>query len=374
MTSDQSFRRLVAVALLALWAGQAGAHEGEDHGPAPVAPMPGGEGVAVQRLADGGLFVPKATQRLLGLRTVPARLEALADTLVFNGTVIADPDASGRVQAVQSGRLETGPRGLPTLGRRVAKGEVLAWLRPTASSLERGNQQALLAELEARSAIAERRAGRLEQLEGAVPHKEIEAARLELDGLRKRRAAIGASLAEPEALRAPVAGVISAAHAVAGQVVEAREVLFEIIDPARLAVEALAYDPLPAGSLAEPVAQVAGGSVGLRFIGAGGQLRGQAMPLLFRVRSATMGLAVGQPVKVIARTATRTRGVAVPRAALVKNAAGDTVVWLHTGAERFAPRVVKASPLGADSMAVTSGLADGDRVVTAGASLLAQMR
>jgi len=397
------------VLLLALFSGQAAAHGGEDHSHDA---QPASTPTSQQRLADGSLFVPKPTQRRLGLRTQLASTQALAATLTFNGKVIADPNASGRVQAIQSGRVAPGPKGLPVLGQQVRKGEVLAWLKPAASSLERGNQQALLAELEGQFAIAERRVRRLDQLEGALPQKEIEAARFELEALKKRRAAIGASLAAPEPLYAPVSGVISAAHGVAGQVVEAREVLFEVVDPARLAVEALAYEAVPFDTLNDAIAQTPGGNVPLRFVGAGRQLREQAMPLLFRIKPgsdllirheltmnvgrasarqvglkadlqsrinlagsiSTTELAIGQPVKVIAKTETQTNGVAVPLTALVKNTAGETVVWLHTGAEQFASRVVQWSPLDGDNVAVTTGLSDGDRIVTAGASLLAQMR
>ena len=359
-----------AILLFGLFTGQAAAHGDEDHSHDA---QPASTPTSQQRLADGSLFVPKAMQRRLGLRTQLANTHALAATLSFNGRVIADPNASGRVQAIQSGRVEAGPKGLPVIGQQVRKGEVLAWLKPAASSLERGNQQALLAELEAQFAIAERRVRRLDQLEGAVPQKEIEAARFERVALKKRRAAIGASLASPEPLHAPVSGVISVANVVAGQVVEAREVLFEVVDPARLAVEALSYEATPVGRLSDAVAQFPGGGAALQFVGASRQLREQAMPLLFRVKPATP-LAIGQPVKVIAKTATQTNGVPVPLTALVKNTAGEAVVWLHTGAERFTPRVVKWMPLDATHAAVGSGLRDGDRIVIEGASLLVQMR
>lgn len=74
------------------------------------------------------------------------------------------------------------------------------------------------------------------------------------------------------------------------------------------------------------------------------------------------------------QTARRIEGVALPRAVLARNAAGDWVVWLHTGAESFAPRKVAFEPLDAARVAVTAGVHPGDRVVTAGASLLGQIR
>jgi hypothetical protein len=87
-------------------------------------------------------------------------------------------------------------------------------------------------------------------------------------------------------LRAPVSGVIGAASVVAGQVVEAKEILFEVIDPARLAVEALAYDAALAEGIAAASAPLPGGALELQFVGGGRQLREQAIPLLFRVKSA----------------------------------------------------------------------------------------
>ncbi|MEO8080404.1 MAG: HlyD family efflux transporter periplasmic adaptor subunit [Caldimonas sp.] len=358
----------------------AAAHGDEDHSqdktPSAAAAgtaMPAG--TAPQRQSDGSLFVPKAVQHQLGIRTQLAKLEPLAATVELNARVIADPNASGRVQASQPGRIEPPAGGLPTLGQKVAKGQLLAWLRPTAGSIERANQQAQLAELDAQAVLAASRLARVEQLEGALPRKEIDAARVERDALDKRRNAVRASVADAEALRAPVAGVISVAQAAAGQVVEARETLFEIVDPSRLAVEALAYDPaLPQGITSATAALPGGGEVGLRFVGAGRQLREQALPLLFRVTTTDAALAVGQPLAVTVQTARKIEGVALPRAALTRNSAGDWVVWLHASAESFTPHKVVFEPLNATRIAVITGVHSGDRVVTVGASLLGQVR
>lgn len=370
--------------VLGLGAAPAWAHGDEDHSQdakAATAPAPGAakhadgaQGASAQRLPDGSLFVPKLVQRQLGIRTVLGAMDELAATVELNGRVMVDPNAGGRVQASQAGRIEVGPKGLPVLGQRVSKGQVLLRLRPTLGSTERSNQRAALAELESQLAIAERKVARYAQLEGSVPQKEIEAAAFERVSLQQRRAALGAGLGDTEELLAPVSGVVSASHVVSGQVVEAREVLLEIVDPARLTVEALAYDPslvdgIQSASLATP-----GGALELQFLGGARQLREQALPLLFRVTSRHAPLAVGQPVKVIAKTTGTVKGVAVPQAALARNSAGDTVVWVHLGAERFATRRVTSVPLDASTVAVTTGLAGGERVVSVGANLLAQVR
>ncbi len=375
-------RVLLAVAT-AFASASVAAHGDEVHGqppgaPGAVAPANTAAGaddtVAARREADGSLFVPKAMQYQLGLRTRLARIEALAATAELAGQVVADPNASGRVQASQAGRIEPGPKGLPMLGQRVDKGQVLAHVQPTIDNVERGNQQAELASLDAQLSIAKSRLARYRQLEGAVPRKDIEAARVDVESLQARRAAIGTGLSAREALRAPVSGIVSATAAVPGQLVEPREVLFEIIDPSRLAIEALAYDATLASGVQQASAIVAGGSLELEFVGAGRHLRGQALPMLFRARTGGVALAIGQPLQVIAHTARRIQGVGVPREALVRNRAGEIIVWVHGAAERFTPRRIVSEALDGQNVAVTSGIASGERVVVSGASLLTQVR
>ena len=342
---------------------------------AAPAPVGAGGNATSQRLADGGVFMPKPVQRQLGIRTALAEMRELAQSIELNGRVVADPNAGGRVQSSQPGRIEPGPRGLPTLGQKVSRGEVLAYVKPVANAIELGNQRAQLAELTAQHALTEKRLKRLEALEGSVPQKEIDTARAELASFADRKAAVGASLFNRETLIAPVSGVISAASAVAGQVVEAREVLYEIVDPQRLMVEALAYDPTVLAEIGAANAVLPGNAaLALVFVGGAQQLREQALPLLFRIKPPLPALAVGQPLKVVAQTKRTLKGVAVPLAALTRTSAGDTVLWVHAGAETFVPKKVRHQALDGANAAVTEGIAAGERVVTQGASALAQVR
>lgn len=377
---------LVAALSLSMVTGTVLAHGDEDHSqdakkkaPATVSAVgtmgAAGVAAALQRLADGSLFVPKPVQRQLGLRTQPVRIAELAATVELNGLIIPDPETSGRVQAMFAGSVIPGPKGMPTAGRKVVKGEVLAYLRPISGAIERGNQKANLAELEAQLAIAEGKMKRFEQLEGAVPQKEIEAARIEHTALQQRRAYVRASIDSSEQLVAPATGIVSASHhLLAGQVVDAKEVLFEIVDPARLAVEALAYDVGIARTLVSASALADQTALNLKFVGGGQQLREQALPLLFRITNPNAAVAVGQPVKVIVRIDKGVKGATVPRAALTKVGAGETAVWVHTEAERFVARRIRHQSLDAANVAILDGLHDGDRVVTIGAGLLSQVR
>lgn len=380
--SDSKFASiLLAASALAMGATasfDAKAGEGHDHGEA--APAVSG-GNSPKRQADGSVFLPKPTQRQLELRTVTIEEKSLPKTVELTGLVANDPNTGGKVQPTQAGRIEAGPRGLPQLGQTVRKGETLAVVRASTAAIERANQVAQTAELKANLDQARKRLARLEQLEGTVALKDIDAARAEADSLAQRLAAVSGSVSATEVLVAPVSGVIAAAHAIAGQVVNAGDVLFEIVDPARLVVQASAFDTALLGNIASATASPsAGTTVELRFVGAGRTLQEGAIPLQFNT-VVTKGavplaipLAVGQPVKVFVQTKDTVLGYAVPTGAVVKNPSNQDIVWVHTGPEVFEARPIRMVALDGARVSVVNGLKAGDRVVTQGAPLVNQVR
>lgn len=345
------------------------AHEGHEHGGDKPAATPA-LGDHPQRLPDGSVFLPKLAQRRLMVRTVLAETREAPVSVELNGHVVMDPNAGGRVQSAQAGRIEAGPEGLPVLGRPVRKGEVLAYVRPAIGSVERAGQAAQLAELQSALGLAEKKLARQQALEGTLPRKEIEATQAELASLRQRIDAIRNGLGG-EALRAPASGIIARAEAVAGQVVDAKDLLFEIVDPQRLMIEALAYDAATAADV--KTAALAGSAAPLRYLGGARSLRDGALPLLFAIAGNGPALAVGQPVKVIAQTSRSLKGTPLPAAAVVRNPSNEAVVWVHDTAERFRPVPVTVRPLDGQTVVVT-GLADKARVVVSGAPLLNQIR
>ncbi|MEH6435227.1 efflux RND transporter periplasmic adaptor subunit [Massilia sp. DD77] len=325
------------------------------------------------RLPDGSVNVPKLAQRRMGVRTLMAKEGEYARTVAMNGRASIDPNAGGRVQAPFSGQIAPGPNGLPVAGQRVVKGQVLARLRPTGAAIERGNQAAQLAELRANRGLLAKRVERLASLEGVVPAKEIEAAQAELAATIGQERAVAASIGGSEAIIAPASGIIASASVLNGQIVESRDVLFEIVDPQRMVIEALSPDAgiarkISAASLLDVP------DVELTLLGGGRTLRDGAVPIHFRARSAALDLAVGQPVTVLARLDTKIKGIALPAAALARNPANVTVVWIKSGAQRFIPLPVEATALDARTVIVTKGLSPDNRVVVIGTSLINQIR
>ena len=374
MTFPHTFQASVLVLALGLATGlptQAVAGPGHDHGDAPAAPSANGP----QRLPDGSVFLPKPAQRQLGVRTLPTEAASLPRSFELNGQVVMDPNAGGKVQPLNAGRIEPGPRGLPNLGQVVRKGDVLAYVVSSASAIERSGQAAQLAELRAAKSLADKRVARLKELSDTVPRKDIEAAETEAQSLTERIAALGTGVAPREALVAPVSGVIAAARIVTGQVVDAREVLFEIVDPARLRIEALTFDAALANDIGSATIAVGAEQVPLNYIGAAPSLREQALPLVFGAQGKPpAALAVGQPVRVFVQGKSKVQGIAVPLASLMRSPSNQTIVWVKTAPERFEPRVVTTAPLDGVRVAVLSGLQAGDRVATQGATLINQVR
>ncbi len=365
--------------LLCLLPSLALAHEGEVHADAPAAATTttatAPTSASPQRLSDGSVFVPKPVQRTWALRTALAEAGEFGAAVELNGRVVIDPALGGRVQASQASRVEAPARGLPRLGQRVARGEVLASLIHIEDPVEKARQQVMVHEATSQLDIAQRRQRRHQDAPGYFPRREVEETRIEIASLEKRVIDLKSSIAGRETVVSPVNGVIAAANVQAGQVVEARELLFEIVDPQRLMVEAQAFDARLTETLSGASASTPDGQAfRLSFVGGGRSLRDQSLPLLFRIEAPVPPLALGQTVKLIATTKAQAKGIAVPAAAVVRGASGEPRVWLHEGAEVFVPRKVTVQPLDAERVLVGEGLAGGERVVVRGAQLLGQVR
>ncbi len=364
----QAVPRRAATLGLLLTLGAAGAARADT--PGAVAPSE-----APRRLEDGTIFVPKASQRLLTIRTQVTEAGEAAAAIRMVGTLVPDPNASGRVQPSQTGRLEPGERGFPTLGQRVERGQVLAYVTPTYTAAERGGLIQNAAELDAQITILEARVRRLTALRGTVAERDIQDAQAELAGARQRRTAIQPALSGREPLVAPVSGIVSTVRGAVGQLVDSTVTVFDIVDPSRLWVEALAFDRAAVDQVTGATATLADGRVlELEFVGRGLTVRQQAVPVNFRVEAPPPGAPIGAQVLVTLRTARAVQGLVLPAEAVVRSAEGPPVVFEHRSAERFAPRQVRVQPLDGRRVVVTAGLEPGQRVVVQGAGLIAQVR
>lgn len=326
-----------------------------------------------QRLPDGAIFVPKATQRILALKTLLTAEATHARSVELPGRVIPDPNASGLVQASAGGRLSPPAGGFKALGTVVKAGDILAYVQPPLPSADATVQAQQSRELDQQISIATRKVERLSAIQQVIAKSQLEDAILELKGLKERRANLDRVNREPEPLYAPVNGVIASANAVAGQMAEPSSVIFQIVDPARLWIEALAFEPQTlAGAAAARLAD--GRQLVLTYLGTGLAARSQAIPVQFAVDGDTRGLRPGQFLTVFATTSEERTGVALPRSSVLRGTNGQSIIYEHTNAERFIPREVRTVALDGERVLVVSGIGPGRRIVTQGAELLDQIR
>jgi RND family efflux transporter MFP subunit len=371
-------RTAAIVAILAALVGirETRAHEGHGHEEekAQVA-INVVSGERAQRLPDGAVFVPKTVQRIFALRTLVAEQAKHRKVSELPGRIIPDPNASGYVQSAVGGRLSAPPDGFPRLGTRVKQGDILGYVTPPIQAIDVSDMRQRQGELDQQISIVERRFARYEQLapSGAISRTQLEDTRLELEGLRDRRASIDKSRREPEALIAPVAGIIAEGSAVAGQIVQPSTVVFNIIDPARLWVEALSFESLEPSQGAH-ASTYTGRTYDLTYRGTGFADRSQSVPVHFAVTGDTAGLRAGQFLTVLVTTDETKEGLAVPRSSVVRGSNGQDFVYEHVSPERFVPRSVRTEPLDGDRVLIVSGIASGKRVVSQGADLLEHVR
>lgn len=366
--------RLLLILLLLLPVQRVRAHEGHDH--AEAVEHVAGNGPS--RLPDGSLFVPKATQRLLSVRTQVLESGELLPMVALTGRVIADPGRSGRVQAPQSGRLVSPEGGFPLPGTAVTAGQVLGYVELLLRPEDGSNISQQLAALEKEIRLAQQQWSRLSALKGTVAQAAIDDARTSLDGLTRQREALARAVARRVPLTSPIDGVVTVSNAIQGLVIEDRDVtiLFEVAAPGALLVEAQSFaGPLPAGTMV--TAGLNGRDVPLALVGQGIGMAPGATRLLLRVGDGGWGgtlPAIGTLLTLSLPDGGPVTGLLLPREALVRGADGLPAVMLRETAQHFIPRTVRVEPAGAAAVRLLAGVEAGDRIVVQGAPLLAQIR
>jgi hypothetical protein len=332
------------------------------------------------RRPDGSYFIPKTLQRLFHIRTMTAQAAEIPVIVRIAGRIVADPHAHGTVQASLTGRIEPPDTGLPVLGSSVAKGDLLGWVHPSVGVVDRSQVRREVARLTTEIRMETESLEILKQF-SLVPFRDgkIYQTEQKLAGLRRERDALLPLLQTREALVASSDGIVSVSNAISGRIVQAGEVVFEIVDPKRLWIEAAAPDPTLAAQASAVAAASAttpeGTQLALHFVGSGLSLREQSTPILFRIDNPPEGLRIGRPVTVTIESQVRMRrGIPISRAAVTVGSDGVQSVWEQTGPEVFVPHPVRLQDVDGGTVLIIDSIADGARLVVGGARLMAQLQ
>jgi len=354
----------------------------------------------VERLSTGDdspqiTLTPEAERRL-GIATVAVEERPLGRARSLGGEVVVA--AGGRIVVsapIAAAVLGPAAGTFPVGGQRVRRGDPLFRLLALPPERDLLGAEGEVARAEAQLQLAASRASRAEQLlrDGAGSVRQVEETRAELTAAE---ASVGVARARWSLLRgadlesvvdaistlsiaAPVAGAIQTVHVAGGQAVAPGTALAEISRQHPLWIRV----PVYAGDL--PTFDVAQGArvVGLAEPpGADGRIatpisappsadpRAASVDLFFEIANTDGRYQPGQAVRVTLALRGEVRGLTVPAASLLYDAAGASWVYERTAPRGFARRRVEIEARHGDDVCIGHGLAPGAEVVVTGAAEL----
>lgn len=340
-------------------------------------------------IGDGGGSISflKEQQWSLDLLIRQPEKKKLAGQIIASGELMAAADGEATVAAPLSGVLAVA-RPLPYLGKRVAKGEVIALIEPPIRP-DGGAGQLSSAHAEARNRVTlarqeYERAQRLYETKIA-PRRRVEEAAVALDNakaalapLERSAALLGGDGSGRLAVRAPVSGTVVELFSGTGRGIEAGQPIVRIVNTGTLWLKT-SLPAIDAGRLPrQPLASftVAGQSASFkagRLVSVGDMLDPQSrtLPVLFSVPNPDARLKVGMFATVSLSTASVTESLVLPADALTEDE-GRFFVFLQTSGERFSRREVQPGTRNGSLVQILKGLDDHDRVVVKGSYYVKQ--
>lgn len=359
-------------------------HDDHNH----AAPPASKKGLALV-FGDGGGTIAFLKEQQWSLDILLRRPEQrpLSGRLSASGELIPAADSEATAAAPLSGVLSVA-KPLPYLGKRVAKGEVIALIdppiRPDGGA---GQFSATLAEARNRLSLARQEYERAQRLFEAkiAPRKRVEEAAAALDTARAALAPLERSAVQLGgdadgrlAVRAPVSGTVVEVFAGTGKGIEAGQPIVRIVNTATLWLKTN-LPAIEAGKLPrQPTASftVAGQDVPFkagRLVSVGEMLDPQSrtLPVLFSVPNPDARLKVGMFATVSVSTGLSTNAMVLPKEALVEDE-GRFFVFVQSSGEKFARREVQIGMSEEKLVQIVKGVEPHEWVVVRGSYYLKQ--
>lgn len=345
------------------------AHGGEDHS-APAASPAVSDATSV-----GFITMAKESQFALGILTERASSRTMVQARRVTGRIV--PAANGRAEvfASQSGRIVTS-RAWKT-GDRVTRGQTLFAVEQTFTGSERLDLERELIEADRELQEATRDYQRKRSLEGVVAKKEIEFAKIRMDGAAERHAALERAVTQgtkPVSVTAPITGTISLSDVVNGEYVDVSKQLMEIVNTSTVWVEAQLFEgdlaAMPRGTTAIVTSPSTVGTFSGSLVTVGNVIdpTTRTAAVIFAVQNRSEQLKINSSANIEISLGTDASVLAVPKAAIVQSG-GKAFVVIHRGPEEFEPiEVMSGNASDATHTQIASGIKQGDKIVVTGLS------
>jgi RND family efflux transporter MFP subunit len=363
------------------------AHSGDHHGEDEADGVEAGHANEVSTIiigsGNGTISFLKEQQWNIEFMSRVAERKDLATYFSTMGELLPVSNAEATVSAPLGGII-SGSKLLPFIGKKVAKGEVMAYIEPPIRQ-EGGIGQLTAGSAEAKNRVtlAQKEYDRAKRLYDAkiAPLKRVEEAELALASaksvLEPLQNALNSVTGDAGngriAVRATISGTVVEINVNNGKGVEAGQPILRIINTGTLWLKA----NLPAADAGK--AALASGATftvtGLdgefrptRLVTVGDMLDPQTrtLPVIFEVPNAGSRLKVGMFANVAIRTGEAKNALAVPKEALVEDE-GRWFLFVQTAGEVFERREVKLGAQDKGYVQVVEGLKAHERVVSKGA-------
>lgn len=364
-------------------------HDGHDHAEHDQAASTSFKTHPTIVIGDGGGTITFLKEQQWSLDVLLRRPEQkqLSGQLSASGELIAAADAEATVAAPLSGVLSV-TRPLPYLGKRVAKGELIALIDPPLRP-EGGAGQLTASHAEARNRVtlARQEYERAQRLFEAkiAPRKRVEEAAAALDSARaalapleKSAALLGGDGSGRLAVRAPVSGTVVEVFSGTGRGIEAGQPILRIVNTGTLWLKtnlpAMEAGKLPRQPIARfTVAGQDGQFTTGRLISVGDMLDPQSrtLPVLFSVPNRDARLKIGMFATVAVSTGASTKALTLPRESLVEDE-GRYFVFVQASGEKFVRREVQIGVSEDQLVQIVKGVESHEWVAVKGSYYLKQ--
>lgn len=343
--------------------------------------------VAGPAVKGGAIAFLKEQQWPLDFMVTQPVKKDLGSFVTATGELVPVSNAEATVSAPLAGIISAAKQ-LPFIGKKVAKGEVVALIDPPISPAGGiGQLGAAHAEAKNRVTLAQKEYDRAKRLHEAkiAPLKRVEeaesslsSARAALEPLEKAMGSIKGEGGGRITVRAPVSGTVVEVTAGAGKGVEAGQPILRIVNTGTLWLKA----NLPANEIGTvgkslnatfTVAGLTDVFKPSRLVSVGDMLDPQSrtIPVLFEVPNQSGRLKVGLFANVAIRTGSVVGALTVPKDALIEDE-GRWFVFIQSSGEAFDRREVKIGVEDGGFVQITSGLTGDERVTTRGAYYVKQ--
>ncbi len=357
----------------------------------------------------------KEQQWLLPFETTTVQKRPLMHSVQAAGEIIAKSSQATFVFPPISGQLMEPPAGIPLLGARVERGQLLGWIDPTpdeqsnigSNQVQTGlslvqfktlvaGSEASLAQERSRLQLARTQLARVERLYEleAVSQSRLEESTSEVE---VREAALRAaeevrrSLREAQEqiqgpgrnvqqlgtripLEAPISGTIVELSAISGAFVEAQQVLYQIVELSEVWVRGEVYES-DIGKItprSRATVKPSGGQTSFelrsnRLIMVGDVVdpRTRTIPVIWEVSNPGRRLKIGMLTRLDIGTGQEVETLAIPESAVFLEENKD-IVYLQVGGESCVRRIVTPGIADRGWVEIVDGLEEGERVVVTG--------